>query len=239
MGWARAAGPYDPAIHYLVGFLADVPVFATGVEVAGSALRSVMDSLLPAELEIAFAAVGLVGWHRRAGFCPACGQPTEAINGGAARLCAACGIEDYPRSDPAVIVAVVDDADRLLLARQPSWPPRRFSVLAGFVEVGESLEQTVHREIGEESGLELTEVGYLGSQPWPFPRSLMVSFWAKARGTELHPAPGEIEEPEWFSIAELREALETGRVELPALASIARRMIDSWLDGRLMSDGVS
>jgi NAD+ diphosphatase len=236
--WAHAEGPYDSQRHHLVGLLGTAPVFATAVETAGVALRAVIDALPPDDLEMAFAAVGLVGWHRRSGYCPACGGSTVAINGGAARLCAACGTEDYPRSDPAVIVAVTDADGRLLLARQPSWPPRRYSVLAGFAEVGESLEQTVHREIAEESGLELAEIGYLGSQSWPFPRSLMIAYQAVAVGTALRPAPSEIEEATWFSVAELRAALAEGRVELPAAASISRRMIQAWLAGRLDAETV-
>jgi len=236
--WARAEGPYDSQRHYLIGLLGEIAVFTTAVEAAGVPLRAVLDALSEEDLEIAFAAVGLIGWHRRSGYCPACGSVTVAINGGAARACTACGIEDYPRSDPAVIVAVTDVDGRLLLARQPFWPPRRYSVLAGFAEVGESLEQTVHREIAEESGLEVGEISYLGSQPWPFPRSLMVAYQAVAVGTALRSAPGEIEDATWFSVAELQAALADGRVELPAAASISRRMIQAWLAGRLDAETV-
>lgn len=234
--WLVAAEDFDPQRHFFVGLAGEVPVFVTRVEAGSSTLRAVMDALTEDELAIAFAASGLIGWHARAGFCSACGAETVAISGGGARRCSGCAREDYPRSDPAVIVAVVDDEDRLLLGRQPSWPPRRYSVLAGFAETGESLEQAVRREIGEEVGLELTEVAYLGSQPWPFPRSLMAAFRARALGTQLHPAASEIEDARWFSIAELRNAFDSGEVLPPTGVSIARRMIEAWLDGRLAHD---
>ena len=231
-------GPYDPQVHHLIGTLGGAPVFATLIEAGDSGLRAVMDSLPIADLQLALTAVGLIGWHRVAGFCPNCGSATNPSAGGLARRCPSCGLEDYPRSDAAVIVAITDAADRLLLARQPTWPPHRYSVLAGFAEVGESLEQVVHREVGEEVGLEVAGIRYLGSQPWPFPRSLMVAFAASALGTELHPAAAEIEDASWFSRAELLAALETGSVQLPASASISRRMIQAWLAGDLSAEGV-
>ena len=131
-----------------------------------------------------------------------------------------------------MIVAILDSSDRLLLGRQPVWPAGRHSVFAGFVEVGESLEQAVHREMAEEVGLRLHHLSYLGSQPWPFPRSLMVAFVGHADDTELTLASEEIEGARWFTRDQLRAALDV-EVTLPYAASIARRMIDSWLDGRL------
>lgn len=238
LGWRPAEGTYDPGSHHLLGLLGEVPVFAVEVASATTELRSVMAQLSHAELQIAFTSVGLVGWHRRARFCPVCGSATVAVNGGAARSCSSCGLEDYPRSDPAVIVAVVDAEGRLLLARQPSWPAGRYSVLAGFTEVGESLEQTVHREIAEEAGITVGEISYLGSQPWPFPRSLMVAFTARATQTALRPAPGEIEDAAWYTRDELRVAMAQGRVELPSETSIARRMIEAWLVEDLTSAAV-
>jgi NAD+ diphosphatase len=233
LDWQPAVGDFDDQRHYLLGTRSSGAVFVTLVDQAANSLRAVLDQLSAEELQISFGAVGLAGWHARAGFCPNCGSATKVVSGGSARRCPGCGLEDYPRTDPAVIVAVVDTDGRLLLGRQPSWPARRYSVLAGFAETGESLEQTVRREIGEEVGVSLGEIGYLGSQPWPFPRSMMVAFAATALTTELHPAPGEIEEAIWFSVAELQVALESGAVELPTSASIARRMIEAWLAGRL------
>jgi NAD+ diphosphatase len=231
-------GAYDLERHHLLGMVGEAPVFATLISAGDLGLRAVMDTLPTDELQLAFAAAGLIGWHQRAGFCPNCGSVTHPVSGGLARRCPACEREDYPRSDAAVIVAITDADGRLLLARQPVWPARRFSVLAGFAEVGESLEQVVHREVHEEVGLELRGVRYLGSQPWPFPRSLMVAFAATAVGTQLRPAVGEIEDAAWFSRTELHDAVEAGTVLLPARTSIAWRMIRAWLDDNLNAESV-
>jgi NAD+ diphosphatase len=123
---------------------------------------------------------------------------------------------------------VVDDADRLLLGHQPRWPDRRFSALAGFVEPGESLEAAVVREVAEEVGVEVGEVSYLGSQPWPFPSSLMLGFLARARTTALAPDGAEISEAAWFSRADLAAGLATGAVLLPPRVSIACRLVEHW-----------
>ncbi len=182
-------------------------------------------------------AVALVSWHRRAGFCGRCGSRTERVHAGWATHCTGCGREEYPRTDPAVICLVHDDVGangaHVLLARQPIWPPERYSVLAGFVEAGESLEACVAREIAEEVGVEVTGIRYLGSQPWPFPRSVMIGFTAVApSGAELRPADGEIEEARWVSRADLRAALAAGGeiegLKLPGPTSIARLMLSGW-----------
>lgn len=230
-----AAGEFDAEQHYLLGRIAGRPWFAapSAEDADLTALRSIMDGLPATELEAAFTAVGLTHWHAGSRFCPDCGAPTQAVRGGQARVCTRCGTELYPRTDPAVIVAMVDPDDRLLLGRQPSWAPGRHSVFAGFVEMGESLEQAVHREMAEEVGLELSGVTYLGSQPWPFPRSLMVGFLARAARREPVAAEGEIEVARWFTRDELRAALDRADVSLPPFTSIARRMIEAWLDGTL------
>ncbi|GAY07072.1 NAD(+) diphosphatase [Pseudonocardia sp. N23] len=186
-------------------------------------------------------AVASLSWHDNARFCARDGSPTHTRNGGWVRRCEANGHEEYPRTDPAVICLVHDGADRVLLARQPVWPPGRFSVLAGFVEAGESLEACVAREIAEEVGIDVTDIGYLGSQAWPFPRSLMVGFQAVADPDQpLVPADGEIEDALWITRDELREGLSRGDwagtpdeadrkvVLLPGKVSIARSMLESW-----------
>ena len=182
-------------------------------------------------------AAAVLNWHDAAGFCGRDGSPTHPDNAGWHRVCEAAGHEDYPRTDPAVICLVHDGGGRVLLARQPVWPARRYSVLAGFVEAGESLEACVAREIHEEVGVHVREIGYLGSQAWPFPRSLMVGFQAVADPEEpLVLADGEIEAAQWYTRAEVREALQEGdwseRSEAPLLlpgkVSIARSMLDSW-----------
>jgi NAD+ diphosphatase len=135
--------------------------------------------------------------------------------------------------DPAVIMLVTDGEDRCLLARNTRWPPRRFSILAGFVEPGESLEQTVRREAREETGLRIGAVRYLGSQPWPMPQSLMLGFWARAAGTELAVDGDEISEAHWFTRDELRSAVTSGRVRLPPPVSIAHRILQWWFGAEL------
>ncbi|GAA1306858.1 NAD(+) diphosphatase [Saccharothrix xinjiangensis] len=179
-------------------------------------------------------AVALFHWHRSAKFCAVCGGLTESIKSGWARVCEQCGREEYPRTDAAVICLVHDGADRVLLARGAGWPEGRYSVLAGFVEAGESLEACVAREIEEEVGVEVRGIRYLGSQPWPFPRSLMVGFEAVADPTEpLRLADGEIAQAKWVDRADVRRALaEPGSVPdllLAPGASIAYRMIQSWV----------
>ncbi|MFD1152024.1 NAD(+) diphosphatase [Saccharothrix hoggarensis] len=178
-------------------------------------------------------AVALFHWHRSARFCAACGGTTESIKSGWARVCEQCGREEYPRTDAAVICLVHDGADQVLLARGEGWPEGRYSVLAGFVEAGESLEACVAREIEEEVGVEVSGIRYLGSQPWPFPRSLMVGFEAVGDPTvPLRLAEGEIAQARWVSRSDVRRALaEPGSVPdllLAPGASIAYRMIQSW-----------
>jgi NAD+ diphosphatase len=184
-------------------------------------------------------AVALTGWHARARFCAKCGSPVERVNAGWAARCTGCGREEYPRTDPAVICLVHDDAgvngESVLLARQPIWPPARYSVLAGFVEAGESLEMCVAREIREEVGIEVAGIRYLGSQPWPFPRSIMVGFAAVAvdRSAALVPADGEIEDARWVTRDQVRTALAEDQpdLKLPGETSIAYQMIRGWAEG--------
>ncbi len=182
-------------------------------------------------------ALALLNWHDAARFSPADGSPTRPIRAGWARRNLLTGREEFPRVDPAVICLVHDGHDRAVLARQVVWPPRLFSLVAGFVEAGESFESCVVREIAEEIGLTVTNVHYLGSQPWPFPRSLMVGFHALGDPEqEFSYNDGEIAEAAWFTRAEVRAALAEGdwssdsqsRLLLPGSISIAREIIESW-----------
>ena len=223
---------FDLQRHRLLGLLNGSPIFAVETLTEGEVhdLREVGFQLSDNERDIAAAASAIVNWHQLEPMCPECGGPTAVINGGFARHCAKCERDHFPRTDPAIIVAVVDDQDRLLLGGQQAWG-NRVSVLAGFVEVGESLEQAIHREIGEEVDISLSELVYFGSQPWPFPRSLMVGFFARASNTNICVDADEIAFAEWHTREGLTAKLEAGELGLPGRSSIAYRLIHSWLDG--------
>ena len=179
-------------------------------------------------------AVALHNWHSTHPRCPRCGSRTTVANAGAGRVCPDDGSEHFPRVDPAVIMLVYDDADRVLLARHPQWPERRVSILAGFVEPGESLEQALAREVGEEVGLEVEDLRYLGSQPWPLPQSLMLGYFCRAVDAEkLRADQEEIQEANWYTRDELRAAVIAGDVLLPGKVSIARHLIEHWYGGEL------
>jgi len=172
-------------------------------------------------------AVGLANWHATHPRCPRCGAPTESIRGGAVRQCTSDGTDHFPRTDPAVIVLVSDGADRCLLGRQAVWPAGRYSTLAGFVEPGESAEMAVVREVAEETGVLVRDVVYQGSQPWPFPASLMLGYRALCDGDAVpYAKDGELEDARWLTRAELRD----GRAMLPTPVSIAYRLITEWLE---------
>ena len=195
-------------------------------------LREAATELPADEAALAAYAGSLLAWHRRHRFCANCGEPTEHADGGHERHCPACDAHHFPRTDPVVIVRVVDGA-RLLLGRQARWPEGRFSVLAGFVEPGETLEEAVRREVREESSVEVGEVAYVASQPWPFPSSLMIGFHAVANGgPEPRPRDGELSEVRWFSRGEVEAAAAgSSEIGLSPPYSISRRLIDGWLEG--------
>jgi NAD+ diphosphatase len=179
-------------------------------------------------------AVALANWHDTHTHCPLCGSATFPDPAGHSTFCPVDGSEHFPRTDPAVIMLVTDPQDRCLLARNAAWPGRRVSILAGFVEPGESAEQAVIREVAEETGITVTNVRYLGSQPWPMPRSLMLGFVAHAPGGQEIVVDGEeIAEARWFSREELTVAISTGEVLLPPPVSIAHRIIESWYGAAL------
>ncbi len=201
----------------------------------GGGLRQYGGILDDTEAGLLTSAVAVLTWHAMALFCPRCGNANEPSTAGWTRTCSQ-GHMEFPRTDPAVIMLVHDGADHCVLARQPIWPAERFSILAGFTEAGESLESTVVREVGEEIGVAVTDVTYLGSQPWPFPRSLMMGFAAKAEpGAELFPRQGEIEEARWVSREDVRRILTEGGgvpgLVLPSGVSIARQLVEGWAAG--------
>jgi NAD+ diphosphatase len=226
---------YDSQRHLLLGLLNGAPIFAVEALTEGEVhdLREIGHQLSDNERDIAAAATAMRNWHRDERFCPRCGAATTVINGGFARHCTKCDRELFPRTDPAVIVAVVDSDDRLLLGRQKRWPGNRVSVLAGFVEAGESLEQGIHREIAEEVDVTLSSVRYFGSQPWPFPRSLMLGFSARAATTDICVDGEEIETADWFTRDQVNSQVASGQLGLPGASSIASRLVAAWLDGTL------
>lgn len=184
-------------------------------------------------------AVGLENWHRANGFCPFCGSGTVPVSAGHVRRCTGCGREQYPRTDPAVIMLITDDQDRALLGRGSTWPPGRYSALAGFVEPGESLEHAVAREVSEESGVRVVpeSVRYRGSQPWPFPSSLMLGFFGRADatgdGSAIRVDTEELSDARWVSREELRTGMANGTLLPPPGISIARLLIEQWYGGPL------
>ena len=179
-------------------------------------------------------AVGLVNWHAAHPRCARCGEPTQVVRGGSVRRCPADGSEHFPRTDPAVIVLVHDGADRCVLGRQPSWPPGRYSTLAGFVEPGESAEMAVVREVREEAGVDVREVTYVASQPWPFPSSLMLAYRAVCDPDAVPDAgDDELDDVRWFTRDEVAAAATWGAgpgLQLPGEVSVARHLIDGWLE---------
>jgi NAD+ diphosphatase len=223
----------------LLGLDGRGPVFA--VDAAGSPLplRGLRDAAatLPREdIGLAAHAAALLNWHRRHGFCSACGAPTDVAGGGILRRCPACGTEHHPRTDP-VVIMLVTDGDRVLLGRQAGWPSGRYSALAGFVEPGESLEEAVAREVSEETGVAVGPPRYVSSQPWPFPSSLMLGFTAPYRGGEPAARDGELEDARWFTREEIAAATRgEGPLGLPPRLAIARRLLEAWLGAETLSN---
>lgn len=199
---------------------------ATGLRQAGSVLDDRDAGLL-------VHAVALANWHAAHGFCARCGAQTEVAEAGHVRRCPADGSTHFPRTDPAVIMLVTDPDDRALLGRAPSWPVDRYSTLAGFVEPGETPEQAVGREVGEESGIVVESVNYAGSQPWPFPSSLMLAYYGSSPGGRPRPDEDEIADVRWFTRDDLAGAVRSGAIRVPPSISVSRRLIEGWYGGPL------
>lgn len=235
--WKGASLRPVPGDALLLGLDGELAWFAASVGSAGVTAPQRIDlrqaaASWPAAHAAAFAfARAMQHWRSRTRYCGACGEPLESRRGGYVAHCTRCSSDHYPRVDPAVIVAV-SDGERLLLGRQAGWPARRFSVIAGFVEPGESLEQTVMREVLEETRVRVRSCRYLGAQPWPFPGALMLGFIADAE-PDLPQVDGELEEARWFSVEEIGAARIRGKedpegVLLSPAISIARSLIDYW-----------
>ena len=230
---ASALAPLGDTEVVLLGLFRGVACFAIEVQsevppAPGTEYADLRTSgaLLPAdEAGLLAYARAMLYWRQRHRHCGACGAPTRAECGGHVMTCSAadCALQSFPRIDPAIIV-LVSDGERALLGRQASWPPGRYSTIAGFVEPGESLEDAVAREVREETSIEVDEVDYHSSQPWPFPSSLMVGFRAHATTLEISCPDGELEDARWFSPAELA----AGTPALPPPQSISFRLIADW-----------
>src|SRR5690348_10175740 len=218
-----------------LGIDADGPLFAAaGDDVPGAhtamSLRDAGMHMSASDAGLLAYATAIVGWHRDHGFCARCGHATDMTDAGHERHCPNCGAIHHPRTDP-VVIMLVHDGDRALLGREARWPKGRYSALAGFVEPGESLEEAVAREVGEESTIAVTDVLFRSSQPWPFPASLMVGFHARYAGGEPKVHDGELEDVRWFTREEIREAANgQSELHLPPPVAIARRLIDEWLE---------
>ena len=228
-------GGYQSQSDYFLGIKDEQAFFVRHLPLEESSklelktLRVIGVHLSPRDIGLSVHAQGLANWHQKHPRCAQCGAATTVISGGSVRRCLIDQSEHYPRTDGAVIVLVKDDQVRVLLGRQKVWPKYRFSTFAGFVEPGESFEHCVVREVREEAGVELSQINYLGSQPWPFPASLMIAFEAVTNTPQLaRPDGEEIEEIRWFSRAEMKAAILDKSLILPLEISVARQMIKAW-----------
>jgi NAD+ diphosphatase len=228
----HAVAALDVGDCVLLGHHGGTPCFAVALAGGGAVgtgafedLRALSDRLGPEDAALLSYARAMILWHERHAYCSACGSATLSVEAGHARECPGCETKHFPRVDPAIIVLVADES-RCLLGRQAAWPAARYSTIAGFVEPGESLEDAVRREVHEETGVRVREVEYHGSQPWPFPSSLMLGFRATPLDDAIALHDGELEDARWVT----RDDIAAGRILLPPKVSIAYRLIEAWFD---------
>lgn len=228
----------DGTAHFAVDVSFIAPPDETPVEFRNGRkfieLRSAMGDMDHADTGIAAAAKGIFEWRRGHRFCACCGGRNQVSHGGWRARCSNCGREHFPRVDPVVIMLILD-GDRVLLGRQAGWPDKMYSLLAGFIEPGETIEEAVRREVGEEAGIQVGEVHYVTSQPWPFPASLMLGCSGRAKSQQITIDPHELEDALWADKAEIAAALE-GRHDqiIPARqGAIARTILKAWVAGRV------
>ena len=232
--------PFSPQEPYYLGKYGEKSYFALRVEAPSqqleenwqhcfAPLRAVAGMLEPYQGELAAAAVALATWDKNTKFCERCGVSLKLACAGWEKHCTACAHITYPRTDPAIIVAITDDAERLLLIHGATWQPGRYSVVAGFVEAGESLEAAVAREALEETGIKISQASYYVSQPWPFPRSLMFAFTARAGGQQEPKADmQEVGHAFWVSREEFTQLVLEGKVIVPGRASSGHALVRAW-----------
>lgn len=232
--------PFSPQEPYYLGKYGEKSYLALRVEASSqqleencqycfAPLRAVAGMLEPYQGELAAAAVALATWDKNTKFCERCGASLKLACAGWEKHCTACAHITYPRTDPAIIVAITDDAERLLLIHGATWQPGRYSVVAGFVEAGESLEAAVAREALEETGIKISQASYCSSQPWPFPRSLMFAFTARAGGQQEPKADmQEVGHAFWVSREEFTQLVLEGKVIVPGRASSGHALVRAW-----------
>lgn len=235
--FARDAVPADAASVFL-GLLDGSPRFAvaaTGMGRAGDprgTAAALAAGAAPGDAAVFAQARSLLDWHARHRFCANCGAPTRAAKAGYERVCPACDAHHFPRTDPVVIMLAILDGERALVGRQPRFPKRFFSALAGFVEPGESLEEAVARELFEEAGIRTARVAYIASQPWPFPSNLMIGAFAEATSDAITLDDDELEDARWVTKAEARAALDgAGPWLAPPPLAIAHTLLQTWAEG--------
>lgn len=232
--------PFSPQEPYYLGKYGEKSYLALRVEAPTqqleencqhcfAPLRAVAGMLEPYQGELAVAAVALATWDKNTKFCERCGASLKLACAGWEKHCTACAHITYPRTDPAIIVAITDDAERLLLIHGATWQPGRYSVVAGFVEAGESLEAAVVREALEETGIKISQASYCSSQPWPFPRSLMFAFTARAGGQQEPKADmQEVGHAFWVSREEFTQLVLEDKVIVPGRASSGHALVRAW-----------
>ena len=232
--------PFSPQEPYYLGKYGEKSYLALRVEAPSqqleencqycfAPLRAVAGMLEPYQGDLAAAAVALATWDKNTKFCERCGASLKLACAGWEKHCTACAHIPYPRTDPAIIVAITDDAERLLLIHGATWQPGRYSVVAGFVEAGESLEAAVAREALEETGIKISQASYCSSQPWPFPRSLMFAFTARAGGQQEPKADmQEVGHAFWVSREEFTQLVLEGKVIVPGRASSGHALVRAW-----------
>lgn len=226
---AADGGPGDPGMDMPAPPLGDLPEDARFPD-----LRAALAGLTPFESELAATARGILEWHRSHGYCAACGEKSNMDQAGWRRVCPACGRMHFPRTDP-VVIMLVTSGNSILLGRSPGWPEGMYSLLAGFMEPGETVSAAVAREVHEETGVHVGPSRILATQPWPFPASLMIGCWAEATSTEITLDPAEIEDAHWVSREDLVDVFAGTHpfIRRPRRGAIAQVLMKNWLAGTL------
>jgi NAD+ diphosphatase len=236
LAWVAMDAARSDAV--LLGYMDGAPAFAAGdgdgtvPAMRSPTLMATLANMPASDAALYGIARSLIDWHGRHRFCAKCGHVTQAARAGWARKCGGCGTLHFPRTDP-VVIMLAEHTGRVLLGRQPSWPAGRYSALAGFVEVGESIEEAVAREVMEEAGVAVQAVRYVASQPWPFPSQLMIACVAQAADDTLRIDTTELEDAFWASRDDVAAALagEEGRFIAPPRQAIARTLLEAWFRG--------